>query len=282
VALGYLPNPLTMLSGGTPVSALLGTTIADPDSGVVGGATVRVYADPQCTELIASTTSDSTTGAFTVNGNFVSGQTVYLQAEAADYYLSPVYAITIGEPDANSQYVVGNIVLGDMCTTTDLTMALTHYNGTAITTGANISATGFTGFTVRVTGLAEGECLGYENVLYGVSGKQIIQQPILRIVVTGGSLYFDTAPDYVIDNGNTKEYIFIMPWVKNSAYDSSDGILTVNIGLSGDQNPNISDIDFYLYVNGDDLDTHITETNIAQGNFAGYTAAESILNVDLI
>jgi len=283
VAFGIFPNPLSGLGGGTPVTTLLGTTLSTPDNEVVGGATVKVYADPQLTQLIATTTSDSSTGEFSVNGNFKSGQTVYIQAEAADNYISPVYAITIGEPDANSQFALPEaIVLGDMCTSTDLTMSITLYNGTAVTTGANISASDLTGWTVRVTGLAEGEALGYEDVLYGVSGKQIVQQPILRIVVTGGSLYFSQTPDYVIDNGNTKEYIFIMPWVKNSAYDNTDGILTFNIGFEGTQNSAISDIDIYLYVNADDLDTPILQSNIAQGNFASYTAVESILNIDVI
>jgi len=263
-----------------PITSLTGMVMDKPDPAAVSGATVKIY-DLQSGQLLAIGTSD-TDGSFTVYGDFESGQQVKIVASAADYYVSAVKIVTLPEPDANSMASVGTIVLGDMCTTTDLTLGLTHDNGTAITADANVTGSSWTGFTVRVTGLADGEALGWEDSVDPNSGDDIVQRPILVITVTGGNLYFATAPDYTIDKGSSVMYVFILDPVQNSAGDATDGILSQRIVFSSTPSSEISDIDFALYVNGDDLDTHIKLSDVMQGAFSAYTAAETIANIDVI
>lgn len=270
---------------GQPVSYLVGTTIDTPDSAVVGSVSVRAYGDEGLTQLLGTATSDSTTGVFELSGNFESGQVVWLQANIADYYMSQPTRVVVGVPDANSKSAVGNVVVTDMATTGDLTISLTHFNGTALTAGANITGSSFTGFTIRHTGIASGESwgtTGYETVLSGIEGKTIITGVVIRIVVTGGSLYFSTMPDYTIDKGSTIEYVFIIEGEANSAYSTSDGIHVFDIALSGAQDSGISDIDVYSYADGDELDNTITLEDVSQGSFGSYTATESLLNLNII
>jgi hypothetical protein len=171
-----------------------------------------------------------------------------------------------------------------MYTSTDVTLTITHDNGTSLTASAKITGSSFTGMTLRCTGIAAGESMGakYKTVFSPAEQKVIVTGVIVRIDVTGGAISWATTPDYTITLGSTITYVWILPGEENSAASSIDGIWTTTLKTAGSAPSSISDIDVYVYADGDDLDNTILLDDVSAGIFTGYTAAESILNMDVI
>lgn len=281
--LNLMSNLFGNILPGQPVTGVYVTVVDEPDSTPIANCPVFVYADAQATQLIGTGTTD-TSGIATVYGSFESGETVYVFANLADYYPN-FEAFVVPAPDANSMASLGQIVITDMYTSTDVTLSITHDNGTALTASANITPADFTGMTLRCTGIASGESMGTTDratTFSGVEKKDIVTGVIIRIAVTGGSINWATAPTYTVTVGSVIEYIWIVNGAENSAYDSTDGVWMTRLAIASAPPSAISDIDVYIYADGDDLDNTITLEDISNAAFGSYTAAESIANMNII
>jgi len=248
-----------------------------PDPTGIQSATVYIWTTPNPTSVndaIQTLTTGSDGTATTVMG-FAKGTHLYAQAFISDYYMSEIYEIVVGDPSGDSgvYYHPTALVVGDMMTTSDISMGLTDQDGNTVDTGNALTYTD-SALNIHLSGLTDGETAGFVDTVDGRSGKQIVQELIV-VVQANYTINFAESTCVPVQNiAGDLYYVFKVGYHSASANIDGDGSWTITFHFTD----NNYDGDWWtisIYANGDDLDTPIEWNNVVSYNFAGYTAVES-------